>query len=317
MNKLDSLQSFAPILRIGAATQCIVGLALMLAPQLVTLSDPAPATAVLLIRWLGILLLAYSISVALSAPNPVRHWPVFLAGFLAMPLMILFTLPAIFSGTLPGLVGGLVLAIFFAWAIPSGLLLLKIAESPPGGSTPTPVSADLELSHYTVHDGQSLDALSREAPVLLVLLRHLGCTFCRETLADIAAQRREIEATGARIVFVHMGEDDKTRYLFERYRIDDLPRISDPEARLYSALGLERASLFHIYGPSMWRYTVQSILLDGHGMGQIVGDRFQMPGVFLIHNGSVVSGFRHARISDHPDYLSIVSCIAPPEEIQY
>lgn len=272
----------------------------------------------LLLRWLGILVAAYGVTVVLASLQPSRHWPAFLAGFLAMPFLVLFTLHAVLTGAIGPGIGWTVIIASLLWAVPSGFLLLRIAEAPAGGPTPTPVPDDLNLDQYVAQDGKSLQALSQESPVLLVLLRHMGCTFCRETLYVIAAQRREIEETGARVVFVHMGEDEKTRYLFERYRIDDIPRISDPDAKLYRALGLERASLMKIYGPSMWRYTVQSILLDGHGMGQIVGDRFQMPGVFLINNGSVISGFRHARISDQPDYLGMVQCLAQSnDDIQF
>ena len=39
---------------------------------------------------------------------------------------------------------------------------------------------------------------------MLVFLRHFGCTFCRETLADVARHRDAIAATGAQVAFVHM-----------------------------------------------------------------------------------------------------------------
>ncbi len=314
MNKSNGLDPLAPVLRVAAILFVLIGVALMISPQVLAADT---ASFKLVVRWLGVAIAAYGTGVAIAAPAPVKHWPVFLTGFLATPFVILFTLPALIAGHVSAGFGWGAVVVAVAWLIPTGLLLLKIAESPPGDTAPAPVADDLALDKYRIQDGRTLQELSSESPVLLVLLRHLGCTFCRETLADVAAQRREIEATGARIVFVHMGEDEQTRYLFERYRIDDIPRISDPDAGLYRALGLERASLFQVYGPSMWRYAVQSILLDGHGMGQIVGDRFQMPGTFLIHNGSVISGFRHKRISDHPDYISIVGCLVQGEDIQY
>ncbi len=314
MNKSNGSDPLAPALRVAAILFVLVGLALMISPRL--LSADTSETP-LIVRWLGMLIASYGIGVAIAAPSPVKHWPVFLTGFLAAIIIVIFTLPALIGGTISGVIGWSTILLALVWIVPIGALLLKIAESPPGDTAPAPVADNLGLDKYRIQDGRTLEELSGESPVLLVLLRHLGCTFCRETLADIAAQRREIEATGARIVFVHMGEDEDTRYLFERYRIDDIPRISDPDAGLYRALGLDRASLFQVYGPSMWRYAVQSILLDGHGMGQIVGDRFQMPGTFLIHRGSVISGFRHARISDHPDYVSIVGCLVQSEEIQY
>lgn len=315
MNAQQKLASFVPFLKVASAALILAGIVLVINPRWMAAVTPGH---VLLGRWIGILIAAYGVSVALASIDPARHWPVFLAGFLAMPFLVLVTLPVVIGGHIASpWVAWAAILLSIIWAVPSGILLLRIAEAPAGGRAPVPVSKDLNLDLFRTQEGQSLAALSNETPVLLVLLRHLGCTFCRETLADIAAQRREIEATGARIVFVHMGEDEKTQYLFERYRISDIPRISDPDARLYQALGLERASILDIYGPGMWRYAVQSILLDGHGMGQIVGDRFQMPGVFVLHQGTVVSGFRHNRISDHPDYVGMLNCISQGDDISF
>lgn len=310
--------AFTPVLKWAAAFFMIVGAWLMLHPSFfIQLLGGEQPESMLLFRWFGALIVASSLMAGLACSNPARHWLIWLGGFVALVLMIVIALPTLISGSGPTRAAWFVSAISLLWALPIGWMLMHIARAPAGGETPLPLPDDLQLDQYTTQDGRSLAQLSQERPVLLVLLRHLGCTFCRETLADLAAQRREIEEQGAQIVFVHMGEDEKTRYLFERYRLDDIPRISDPEAQLYRALGLQRASLMQIYGPGMWRYTVQSILLDGHGMGQIVGDRFQMPGVFLIHDDAVTGGFRHQRISDHPDYLSIIRVAVPSDELTY
>ncbi|MGP1310160.1 MAG: hypothetical protein ACTS27_08185, partial [Phycisphaerales bacterium] len=51
------------------------------------------------------------------------------------------------------------------------------------------------LAHSRTDDGH--------AGLLLVFLRHAGCTFCREALADVAKRRRRIENAKVRIVLVH------------------------------------------------------------------------------------------------------------------
>ena len=75
--------------------------------------------------------------------------------------------------------------------------------------------------------GENLAELSEVAPVLLVFLRHAGCTFCRETLGDIARSRSAIEATGARIVLVHMGDSEAVGKLLRKYGLRDIDRIVD------------------------------------------------------------------------------------------
>ncbi|MEZ5059893.1 MAG: AhpC/TSA family protein, partial [Saprospiraceae bacterium] len=56
---------------------------------------------------------------------------------------------------------------------------------------------------YT-NEGANLLEVSSQKPVMLIFLRHFGCTFCRESLADLAEQRAGIEETGMQIIFVHM-----------------------------------------------------------------------------------------------------------------
>ena len=43
----------------------------------------------------------------------------------------------------------------------------------------------------TSSSGPSLEQLSHDRPQLVVFLRHFGCTFCRESLADLAEKRAE------------------------------------------------------------------------------------------------------------------------------
>ncbi|MCY7328303.1 MAG: redoxin domain-containing protein, partial [Saprospiraceae bacterium] len=72
--------------------------------------------------------------------------------------------------------------------------------------TKWPTPAIWEQMH-TVNTGESLATLAAEKPVLLVFLRFLGCSFCREAISDLAKKRKELEARGLRIVFVHMAPD--------------------------------------------------------------------------------------------------------------
>src|SRR4051812_39952951 len=89
------------------------------------------------------------------------------------------------------------------------------------------------LESARTQTGESLGDLSGKSPVLVVFLRHCGCTFAREALADIAAQRAAITASGTNIVVVHMQTDEEARELFSRYGLADVLRISDPQQTLY------------------------------------------------------------------------------------
>lgn len=155
--------------------------------------------------------------------------------------------------------------------------------------------------------GESLGELSRNSPVLVVFLRHCGCTFAREALADVAEQRETITASGTNIVVVHMQTDDEARELFSRYGLADVLRISDPQQTLYQAFEVARGSLWQVAGPGMWWRAVTS-LWKGHLIGIPNADVFQLPGAFLIHNGLIVNAFRGKNSSDRPDYTQLAQC---------
>ena len=88
------------------------------------------------------------------------------------------------------------------------------------------------LDGARTQSGQTLAALSEASPVLLVFLRHAGCTFCREAIGDVERERGVIEAAGVRIVLVHMGDSEAIEKLTERYGLGGVDRICDPESPL-------------------------------------------------------------------------------------
>lgn len=176
---------------------------------------------------------------------------------------------------------------------------------------PAALAAALEAA--TAQTGGTLAELTREQPRLVVFLRHLGCTFCRETLAELARQREAIEERGVGIVLVHLARDDRrAERLFTLYKLADVPRIADPERRLYRAVGLEHGSLGELLGPHVLARTVEATC-RGHLPGKTGGDTRQMPGVFLIQGGRIVAAFRHRTAADRPDYLALAGRPAAAE----
>lgn len=146
--------------------------------------------------------------------------------------------------------------------------------------------------------------LSNSGPTLVVFLRHAGCTFCREALADLKKKRNEIEAGGTRIALVTMVDDASAEELFRGHGLADVERFSDPAQSLYRQFGLELASLRKLFGLKTWWRGFVAVL-RGHGFGKVRGNVYQMPGTFLVHQGNIVTAFRNRTPSDRPDYAAI------------
>jgi hypothetical protein len=148
-----------------------------------------------------------------------------------------------------------------------------------------------------------LAGLSADRPVLLVCLRHLGCAFSREALADLQAQRAAIEANGARLVIAHLETKAVAAPILERYGLGDVAAMSDPSAAVYETYGLERGRAGQLIGLHvLWRWLTVA-LLRGHGAGWTGADVRRMPGIFLIDRGKIARAFRHETTSDRPDYI--------------
>lgn len=156
----------------------------------------------------------------------------------------------------------------------------------------------------------SLLELSQAAPTLILFLRHFGCCFCREALADIHASLPALEAERIKIVLVHMASDEEASTFLASYGLADLSRISSPDQGLYKAFGLGRASANQLLTPQFWARGLQ-VLCNGHMIGLPVGNGLQMPGIFLIHKGKIVKSFRHSQASDRVNYLNFAICSTP------
>jgi len=162
--------------------------------------------------------------------------------------------------------------------------------------------------------GQSLVGLSRASPVLVLFLRHGGCPFCRQTLAELAKRREKIEAAGTRLVLVHMMSEADAARLLASYDLADVQRISDPEQTLYRAFGLRRGKASQVMGPRIWWRGFKATVLRGHLPGRPKGDIFQLPGAYLLVDGEVVRRFEPETSAEQPDFVELARCELPSSQ---
>ncbi len=172
-----------------------------------------------------------------------------------------------------------------------------------------PTSGDIVLPGARTESGRALTDLAEQAPTLLVFLRHWGCPFCRRLLSDLARLRPAIEAQGVQLVFVHMGTPERARPYFEHYGLADIERISDPEQSLYRhpIFALRRKPLLrHVLDVSALAGVFRGIIWK-HGMElHFREDPEQMPGAFLLRDGSLAKAHRPRSIADQPDWLRFI-----------
>ncbi|MGI9456153.1 MAG: SelL-related redox protein [Aeoliella sp.] len=266
------------------------------------------ATSVSSSLWqcIGMMVGVYGIGYLVASRHPYRHWPITLVGLLGKLIGPFGFAIAAISGSLPTTFGWIILTNDLIWWIPFCMILWgAIRFHQTIDSVYSTQEADDPLRDLRTNTGRRLDYLADQRPQLVVFLRHAGCTFCREAMSDLAAQREQIEGAGCGIILVHLGEEEDEAF-FEQYGLKDVPRIADPKCRLYRMFGLDLGGFSELFGLRVWFRGFQSGILRGHGLGKRQGNTFQMPGVFLYHCGQILDGIQHDLASDRPKYSEFV-----------
>lgn len=262
----------------------------------------------------GMIVGVYGVGYAIAAKDPFRHWPIILVGLLGKtfgPIGLIaqwLTMPPGTPGRLPPVWIWISVANDLIWLIPFAVILYQAFKS---WSAPDLVRAKGSVSElnqrFRSQLGESIASLSSDRPVLVVFLRHSGCTFCREALQDLSDQRGKIEAGGACIVVVHMGDNESSAAFFQHYQMDDVHRISDPDCDLYQAYDLERGRLSQLFGASVFWRGFLCAIVNRHGFGPLQGDGFQMPGAFLVRDNKIITAYRHETAASRPDYCALAT----------
>ena len=297
----------------------IWGAAAVIVPQtmLSWLGVESAPLAVKFWQCIGMIVGVYGIGYLLASRAPYRHWLMTLVGLLGKILGPIGFAVAVVDGFLPASMSWTILTNDLIWWVPFGAILwgaLRYHQAK-GYAYEMP-EADDPRREVKTNGGQRLDELADVTPQLVVFLRHAGCTFCRQALSDISAQREQIEANGCGIVLVHLGEEgSEAEAIFRRYGLDDVPRISDPLCRLYRQFGLDLGGFSQLFGLRVWFQGFVAGIIDGHGIGAVRGNSFQMPGVYLYHCGIILDGFRHQASSDRPNYVALAQQIEIQESV--
>lgn len=265
----------------------------------------------------GMIVGVYGVAYGIAAFSPIRNWPIVLAGLLGKILGPIGFVLAVVERAFPIEWSWVVLLNDVIWWFPFTLILLASYRLNVVEERKSIPSLREAFESALTQDAVSVTELSHRSSVMLVFLRHFGCAFCREALADLAARRDDIEANGTRLVLVHMSQsDDEVSKIFAEFELIEVDRVSDPERRLYRAIGLERGGFRQFFGLRVLKRGWRAGILDGHGLGLPRTDSRQMPGVFLVRNSEVIRAFRHIHAGERPDYGSLSICQASNERMR-
>lgn len=301
----------APLLYAAAVYNIAWGMFIILVPQLpFKLAGMAAPNYPTIVQCLGMIVGVYGIGYAIAARDPLTQWPLVLVGLLGKVLGPVGFVYAATIGEFPWVAGVTIVTNDLIWWIPFAAILLhalRIHDARHPADDPASLASVLQETHTAA--GESLAELSRKQDLLIVCLRHAGCTYCREALADLAQQRAAIREAGVRPIVVHMGTIEQGARMLQRYGCEVIDQVSDPTRRVYRALQLRLATFTELLGlRTFWRALVGGVVFR-YGFGPFAGNGLQMPGAFIIRDSKIVKQFRHQSPADRPDYVDL-ACAA-------
>ncbi|MFO1052549.1 MAG: hypothetical protein U1F36_10075 [Planctomycetota bacterium] len=104
------------------------------------------------------------------------------------------------------------------------------------------------------------------------------------------------------LLFSQASVEATTTFLASRW--PDASAVCDPTRAFYAEFARRRARLGDLLSFGALRATLRA-LLRGHGIGRVVGDPRQMPGILVVQDRRILWDHPFAHAGDHPDFAAI------------
>lgn len=238
-------------------------------------------------QFFGIIVGVSGVGYFIASYDPGKNWPIIFIGFLGNLMGTFVFAKALVYRTLPFEFAIILFLSTVIWIIPFYYILMAAYEENTMEDSPPKQFHDL-INLVRTSQNKTLLDLSKDKNVLLVFVRHFGCTFCRETVSEMAKIDKAISNKNLTLVFVHMSDPSYGNEFFSRYYDRPVHHVSDPGRALYKSLNLKRGSLYQLLGPMTWIRGIYAGIFKGHGLGEFEGDSMQLGGVFILSSGQIV-----------------------------
>jgi peroxiredoxin len=154
-------------------------------------------------------------------------------------------------------------------------------------------------------------------PLVVVFLRHLGCTFCRTQVIELRNRYGEFREKGSEVVCVAMGSP-KVGQAFRLMFHLPFPMLmtADTDTSAYDLYGLPKGRLSQLLGFGSWIGGLRAIPILGRRIvGRLIGDGTQLAGTFIIdQSGTIRLAYRSKSASDNPPSSLLLKTIADLQE---
>ncbi len=142
-------------------------------------------------------------------------------------------------------------------------------------------------------------------PVVLALIRHFGCQFCKDQVSQLVPAVPAIHEAGAELVIVGSGSPSMAGFFAEDYHVTT-PLFTDPTRDVYRAFGAKRPTWAAPLNPRLY-WNGLRVALRGHWPGRPQGDLAQLGGVFIVlPDGGLPFAYRSTVAGDLPSVARVI-----------
>jgi peroxiredoxin len=145
-------------------------------------------------------------------------------------------------------------------------------------------------------------------PVVLALIRHFGCQFCKDHVSQLTPAVPAIHGAGAELVIVGSGNPSMAAFFAEDYHVTT-PLFTDPTREVYRTFGAKRPTWAALLNPRLYWNALQ-VHRRGHRAGRVQGDIAQLGGVFIVlPNGDMPFAYRSSIAGDLPSVAEVLEAL--------
>jgi len=178
---------------------------------------------------------------------------------------------------------------------------------------------DLELRDLS-GDPRRLSDFWAHAPMLLIFMRHFGCSCLAERWEGLRGELDDYAEAGARVVAICQAEPERAKVVAAR-RGYAFPLLCDPDLEAYRAFGLLEGQPAQILHAFPWKAddeeTARTLFIEPRRGTEraVVDSPWQLPGEFVIgSHGRIALAHRYQYCEDFPPKTVLLGAIATAED---
>ncbi len=151
-----------------------------------------------------------------------------------------------------------------------------------------------------------LGAFWEEQPVLLAMIRHFGCIFCKEQVGRLREYVPRIHAAGGELVVLGNGQAVHAQWFVEDFKMTT-PVVTDPDLKSHAVVGAKKQK--KVPDPRLLIRGAKAFL-KGYRQTKTMGYAGMLGGVFVITPEGEMP-FRHLSdfAGDHPEPEIVVRAL--------